>query len=358
MSKDKFPTISDGKKSKRKKIFYFVGIPLLVVIVAVLSYGGFLYNKAASVMDNSYQPIERENSKREEIPNVNVDDISMLILGVDDSNVRDFKEGSRTDAMILATFNQKQKSIKLLSIPRDTYVYIPEKERYTKINHAHSYGGVKLTIETVEELLDIPIDHYVKLNFNAFMEVVEAVGGVDVYVPYEIKELDSKDRLRKIHLKPGIQRLNGEEALAFVRTRKMDNDVERGKRQQEVITAILKKAMSISSITKYADIIEAVGDNMTTDIPFSEMKSFLDYAAAGPNLNVETSVLKGEDTYIDRTYYYQLDEDALEETKHTLKQHLGIVPDTNMTNSYTEDETLDSEIPANPIGNDFHQELR
>lgn len=351
MHKEKFPIISDEKKTKRKKIFYFIAIPLLVIIIAVTFYGGFLYNKAASVMDKSYQPIERETPKRDET--ANIDDVSILFLGVDDSNVRGFQEGSRTDAMILATFNQKQKSIKLLSIPRDSYVYIPEKDRYTRINHAHSYGGVKLTVETVEELLDIPIDHYVKMNFNAFMEVVEAVGGVEVNVPYEIKELDSKDRLRKVHLKPGLQKLNGEEALAFVRTRKLDNDIERGKRQQEVITAVMKKAMSISSITKYADIIEAVGDNTTTDIPFSKMKSFLDYAAAGPNLNIETLVLKGEDAYIDRIYYYQLDDEALEETKLTLKQHLGIVssvPSTTIND--------DPDIPLDSDGNGVHQELR
>lgn len=326
---EKMPQLpSEGKKkmSKRKKLFFFLFMPIIVMILAVATYGGLLLNKVASVMDQSYEPIERDQIVERPVQKTEERNMSILLLGVDDSDVRGYQEGSRTDAIMVATLNQKEKSIKLLSIPRDSYVYIDEKDRYTKINHAHSYGGVTLTVKTVEELLDIPIDYYVKMNFNAFMEVVEAIGGVYVDVPYEVKELDSKDRLRKIHLKPGYQRLNGEEALAFVRTRKKDNDVERGKRQQEVIKAVMKKSMSLSSIPKYSSIIEAVGDNMATDIPFSEMKSFFDYIAAGTNLQLETNSLAGEDSYINGTYYYQLDDEELQTTIATLKQHLGLIP--------------------------------
>ena len=88
------------------------------------------------------------------------DSISILIMGVDDSNIRDFGEATRTDALILATFNVKDKSVKMVSIPRDSYVYIPEKEKKDKITHAHVYGGTEGTIETVEELFDIPVDYF------------------------------------------------------------------------------------------------------------------------------------------------------------------------------------------------------
>lgn len=142
---------------------------------------------------------------------------------------------------MLATLNEKEKSVKLLSIPRDSYVYIPERGYSDKITHAHYFGGVSSTLDTVEELLDIPVDYYVKMNFDAFMDVVDALGGIDVDVPVTFTEQNSKDKAGAIHLEKGYQELDGEQALALARTRKIDNDIERGKRQQLIMQAIMKK---------------------------------------------------------------------------------------------------------------------
>jgi LCP family protein required for cell wall assembly len=240
---------------------------------------------------------------------------------------------------MVATFNEKNKSVKLLSIPRDSYVYIPELGYEDKITHAHANGGVSSTIETVEGLLDIPIDYYVKMNFNAFIDVIDALGGIEADVPYAMSEMDSKDRKNTINLQPGLQELNGEEALALARTRKLDNDIERGKRQQQIIKGIMKKAVSANGLTKYSDVLEAVGDNMTTDLSFSQMKSFIDYATAGSGLNIETLTLAGSDAYIDSVYYYQLDEMEVENMQETLKRHLEIEETFNTAeeNSINED---------------------
>jgi LCP family protein required for cell wall assembly len=307
-------------RRNKKRIFMFFILPILLLLVSGSGYAYYLYEKAEQALASSYDPIN-QSSKSEAKINPDIHNTSVLFIGIDDSKTRNFKENTRTDALILATFNEKQKSIKLLSIPRDSYVYIPEKGEYSKINHAHSYGGVKSTIETVEELLDIPVDYYVKMNFNAFIEVVDALDGVKAEVPYEITEKDSNDR-NSIHLEPGIQELNGEEALALVRTRKKDNDIERGKRQQEIMMAIMEKARSAKSMTKYAQIIDAVGNNMKTNLTFKEMKSFVDYVIAGKKLKIETLTLAGEDNYIDHVYYYKLDEEELELLKDTLKHHL------------------------------------
>src|SRR5699024_7601359 len=115
-----------------------------------------------------------------------------------------------SDALILATLNKDEKSVKLLSIPRDSYVEVPGYNK-TKINHAHSHGGPQLTIETVENLFDIPVDYFVKINFEAFIDVVDALNGITVDVPYELKEQNSKDKAGAIHLQPGEQLLDGEE---------------------------------------------------------------------------------------------------------------------------------------------------
>ncbi|MEH7075083.1 LCP family protein [Neobacillus drentensis] len=309
------------KKKKRKRILLWLIMPILLLIIGATAYGGFLYNKAESVMNKSYKPIERDTKKAN--TNVKLENTSILFIGVDDSEKRKSSGSSRSDALMLATFNKEDKSIKLLSIPRDSYVHIPEKDIYTKITHAHAYGGVKLTLETVEELLDVPVDYYVKMNFNAFIDVINALDGVKVDVPFTFSEQDSKDHAKAITLQKGVQELNGEEALAFARTRKIDSDIQRGMRQQQIVKAILAKGASIKSITNYTDVMEAVGKNMSTDLTFDQMKSFLSYIQAGSGLNVESLSLKGEDSYINRIYYYKLDDAALEETKTKLKNHLN-----------------------------------
>lgn len=320
---------ANKRRKRRKRITLWILTPILVLVLGATSYGAFLYNKAHSVMNDSYQPIDRETKKVEAKANPKVDNTSILFIGVDDSDTRHYDSGSRSDALMLATFNEKAKSIKLLSIPRDAYVYIPEIGQEDKITHAHAFGGPAATIETVEELFDIPVDYYVKMNFNAFIDVVDALGGIEVDVPYNLNEMDSKDRANAIRLKKGLQELDGEEALALARTRKKDSDIERGKRQQEVLKAIINKAVSAKGFTKYADVIEAVGDNLTTDLSFNDMKSFFDYATAGTSLQIETLTLKGENSYIGRVYYYQLDEDDLELTKKLLKSHLGTSTTSN-----------------------------
>jgi polyisoprenyl-teichoic acid--peptidoglycan teichoic acid transferase len=310
-----------NKKKGRKKWIYWIVVPLLVLLLAGGGYATYLYNKAETAMGNSYKPVERTTTKRETKVNPAFDNITVLFAGLDESKKRGEK-ALRTDALMLATFNQKQKSVKLLSIPRDSYVYIPSKGREDKINHAYGKGGITSTMETVEELLDIPVDYYVKMNFEAFIDVVEALGGIDVNVSKAIDEMDSKDRHHAVILQPGPQILNGEEALAYARTRKIDSDIERGKRQQEVIKAIINKASSAKSITKYDNVIEAVGENMETDLSFKEMKSFIEYATAGNQLNVESLTLAGSNSRISGIYYYQLDQTALEQVKSTLKSQL------------------------------------
>ncbi|MDY0404741.1 LCP family protein [Virgibacillus sp. 179-BFC.A HS] len=280
------PGVKSVKKRKLRKRVFFILIPLLVFLSA-FSYATYLYIKADSVFSESYEDDGRAKSNlREKEVDPDFDNVSILIMGIDESEKRNNAKDARTDSMMVATLNKDDKSVKLLSIPRDSYVYIPEVGYETKINHAHKYGGSKAAMETVENLLHIPIDYYVKVNFEAFMDVVDAIDGVEVDVPFEMVEQDSKDKADTIHLMPGKQTLNGEEALAFARTRHYDNDIERGKRQQEVLKAAVHKAASLKSVLKFDNIIEAVGKNMTTNMTFSEMKSFISYGTSGKKLEI------------------------------------------------------------------------
>lgn len=321
--------IKNRKKRVMKTRFKVIIALIVLLIIAGLSYAGYLYVKAEGAANDAYEEDERGNKseKREEVVDPEFDNVSILLMGIDENEARKQHETARTDALILATVNREDHSIKLLSIPRDSYVYIPEVGYEDKITHAHAFGGTYTTIETVEQLFDMPIDYYVKLNFEAFVDVIDAIDGVEVDVPYEFTEQDSSDKQGAIHLYEGVQTLDGEEALAFARTRKKDSDVERGKRQVEIINSIISKAASVSSLFKYDDMIDAVGKNASTNMTFKEMKSFLYYGTHGKNLDVEKINLDGNDYMPGSVYYYQLDEYSVYKTMLTLKNHLEILND-------------------------------
>lgn len=308
------------KKRLKRNFFLFIGL----ILISVLSYGTYLYVKADSALSKSYEDDGRDKSDlRDRSVDPSKDNVSILIMGVDVSEKRANNSNPRTDTLMVATLNKQDNSVKLLSIPRDSLVYIPLKDREDKINHAHAFGGAKATIDTIETLLEIPIDFHVTLDFEAFIDVVDALDGITIDVPFEFREQDSKDVKNAIHLLAGEQSLNGEEALALARTRNIDNDIERGKRQQEIIKAIVKKSVSVGSILKFDDIIDAVSDNMTTSMKFSEMKSFISYGLSGSNLQIDSYTLAGRDYRPNGIYYWQLDQEALEETKDMLKEHLS-----------------------------------
>lgn len=313
------------KTQKRRILFFTLFLPLLLVLFTGAGYGAFLYKKAETVLSESYMNDGREKSDlRDADVHPLEDNISILFMGIDDNLRRNYGDNTRTDALILATLNVEDKTIKMVSIPRDTYTYIPEEDDYNRINHAHVVGGPTATIEAVEELLDVPVDYYVRMNFYAFVDVVDAINGIQYDVPYDFKVKDSSD-VHYTEVEKGLQTLNGQEALALVRTRKVDSDIERGLRQQEVLQAIAKKAMSINSITKYDEILEAVGSNMRTDMTFSEMKSLIDYGKNDEVLDFDSITLAGTDDFLPSgAYVWQLDETELEVVKGKLQRHLDI----------------------------------
>jgi len=307
------------------------------VLICATTYGIYLTKKAEYAANEAFEVDDRENSsKRDEKVKPIEDNVSILFIGVDDSESRgQGADNSRSDALILATLNNKTKTVKTLSIPRDSYVHIPYKGFKDKINHAHAYGGTPATIETVEELLDIPVDYYVRMNFNAFIDVVNALGGIEIDVPYSFVELDEFEN-PVIKLEKGLQKLDGSQALALARTRKYDSDIERGKRQQEILKAIAIQAAKPSSILKYDDVIDAVADNMKTNMTFKEMKSFLTYLSSGMP-RIDSLALEGADDWSTGVYYYKLDDESLENTKHTLQNHLDLSKTVNMGNELDEE---------------------
>ncbi|UYX52425.1 LCP family protein [Bacillus thuringiensis] len=343
------PSLQENTRSKpknsKKKTKIIISVILLVLIIGG-GYTWFLVNKASSAVRNAAHDLARgdKSDLRAKAVKPITNNVSVLIMGVDESDVRgkEYGEAIRTDALLLATFNKDSKTVKLLSIPRDTYTYIPVEKKKDKITHAHAFGSTKngkdggpqASIDAVEKLMNVPVDYFVKFNFKSFMKIVDDLGGIEVDVPVEFTEQDSNDNADAIHLKKGVQKLNSEEALALARTRHIDSDAMRGQRQQLVIEAILKKLTSAGSVTKVGNIIDDINGQFVTNLTFDDMLSFYKY---GSDSEIEKLQLQGEDCYMakgddtcsksaggGRTYYYNPDKKELANVTNELRSHLGL----------------------------------
>lgn len=326
--------ISKRRQRRRKRRNRFLIVTLVILLLGVLGtigYGAYLTNKIKDITNEPNEDLNRgeQSEKRVDEFDPKVDNFSVLFIGIDQRNLQ---QKGLSDALILATFNQQDKSIEMVSIPRDSRVEIVDWRNGAtdKITHAHSYGGTDMTVETVENLLDIPVDYYVELNFQAFIEVIDTLDGVTVDVPYTFSEQDSDDNQNAITIEEGVQTLNGEEALAFARTRKHDNDIKRGERQQQIIKAIAKKGVSPSALPKYGQLIDDVGENMKTNVTFDMIRRLATYV--GSIQNIKTHTLEGSNSIINNIFYYKLDESSVENVSNTLKNNL------NLTDEHREKE--------------------
>ncbi|MBM7551445.1 LCP family protein [Thalassobacillus pellis] len=338
---------------KYKKI-KMTGLAFLLVIFtgvgAAAGYALFLTDKAKQAATESRMELERgeKSDKRKNAVHPEYDNISVLFVGVDNSDTRDKEGNALADALILATFNEDNKSVKLVSIPRDSLVKIPEVGYRDKITHAHAYGGIDATVKTVEKLFDIPVDYYVRVNFNSFTEIVNALGGIKYNVPYDLTEQNSEDTAGAIELEKGYQRLNGEEALALARTRQYDSDLARGQRQMNLLKAIIEKAKKPGAISDYAEIIDSISENMKTNLTFEEMVAFKDYFLNKDSLEFEEMQLKGEGMILESGWYYSVNESSLKNIKQELKSHLDIT-----TKSYANENKQNVEENASGKADSF-----
>jgi LCP family protein required for cell wall assembly len=343
------PSLQENTRSKPKKSKKKIKIIISVILFFLIVGGGytwFLVNKASSAVRNAAHDLARgdKSDLRDKAVKPITNNVSVLVMGVDESDVRgkEYGEAIRTDALLLATFNKDSKTVKLLSIPRDTYTYIPVEKKKDKITHAHAYGSTKngkdggpqASIDAVEKLLNVPVDYFVKFNFKSFMKIVDDLGGIEVDVPVEFTEQDSNDNADAIHLKKGVQKLNSEEALALARTRHIDSDAMRGQRQQLVIEAILEKLTSVGSVTKVGNIIDDINGQFVTNLTFDDMLSFYKY---GADSSIEKLQIQGDDCYMEkgddtcsksagggRTYFYNPDKKELAKVTNDLRTHLGL----------------------------------
>ena len=309
------------------------------------------YVENYSTYDN-YKNIENEtkivHTLKEKYKNNNKDLVSnksltdpftLLLLGVDST-----KEGLKPsasfngDTIMLVTFNPNTLNATIFSIPRDTYVPISCNGNNSNKINSSAAGGITCVINTIENLIDINIDYFVKINFKGVVDLVEALNGVEVDVPIKFCEQNSNREFGKkeICLKKGFQKLNGEQALALARHRHSlpMGDFQRIQHQQLLVEATLDKIKTIRNIDQFYDVLESVSNNIETNISTDEMLNLYNVGKKiifdnNTSLNIEKTYLTGYDLtmYIPgagNVYTFQYYEQSLKEIINAMKINLEL----------------------------------
>ncbi len=228
--------------------------------------------------------------------------INVLLMGIDRRPGEPFI--SRTDTMMLMSIDPQNEAASILSIPRDLYVVIPGYGR-DRINTAFVYGstgnnpagGAQLSMQTVEYNLGVPVDHYVLVDFSAVIQGVDAIGGIDVYVPYEIYDPNFPDMnygYAPLYIPAGSQHFDGETALKYARTRHQDSDFYRARRQQQVVLAVRDKVLGlgIAELIRQAPFLyQQLDQGIRTDLNLDEALRLATAAAELPSENIRNEVL-------------------------------------------------------------------
>lgn len=306
------------KKSLMKKIGCSIGILFLVLLLAIGIFVWKVYSDVTSTTDEIYKEVEKEELRESPIEVDNSESFSILLLGVDTGDLGRTEQG-RSDTMMVLTVNPNENQTSIVSIPRDTYTEIIGRGTMDKINHAYAFGGVSMSVNTVQNLLDIPIDYYVEVNMQGVKDIVDALGGISV-TPTLTFNYDGYS-----FIEGQTAALDGNAALSYSRMRYDDpnGDYGRQARQRQIIVAAMNKVASLSSIMNYQGILGTLENNMQTNLTFDNMLAiFNDYRGAVSN--VEEIQLEGSGTKIDGIYYAIVGDAELAEVSSKLKEQLEI----------------------------------
>lgn len=249
-------------KGKNKKLKITL-ITLIIIICTIgIVIGGFVYNKLSKINTNNINVkdseigIDSETKEKEKKRDVT----SIALLGLD-------KEENATDVNMVLTLDDDNKEMRLLSILRDSYIYYGD-DKTNKLNYAIHYGGPVNTIKVINQTYNTAIRDYILIDFNGISNVIDALGGIPMYLePEEIKMMVSNK-----NLKVGNNVINGEEALSYIRIRHIDSDFKRTQRQRNVIQAIYNKmkSMSLGQANKFIDVALK---NVETSLSYTEILS-------------------------------------------------------------------------------------
>lgn len=272
---------------------FFTGTVLAIVAaVCIIGYAVFSFLTPEKGLDN-LAPSDRLALKK-----------NIVVLGVDER--AEEHDVGRSDTLFVVMFDTQTKNASLLSIPRDTRVRIP-KHGWDKINHAYAYGGRELTQKTVEELLGLHINNYVMVDFKGFKGLVDAIGGVDINVEKDMYYRDSWDGFT-IDIKKGMQHMDGETAIQYVRYRDEEGDIGRIRRQQHFLMAVYDRISSADMLLHIPGLAQQLNAMIKTDLPINDM---LNLGKALHSMvrekGLSMAMVPGTPEYIDDISYWQPD---------------------------------------------------
>lgn len=309
-------TRTDKRRRRHRKIL--VGILAVLLLLFALAAGGIWFLLHASFDTRSQ--IEQD-SAMEEYMVAPIDKVNIMVVGVD----RRTEDIGRSDTLFIMTADPDENQISMLSIPRDTRVLIPGYG-YDKINHAYSLGGHQLTEKAVERLLNMPIDHYVVIDFKSFFKIIDALGGIDIYVDERMYYEDPWDDNGGlvIDIQPGMQHMNGDMAIQYVRYRDEDGDIGRVERQQKFLKAVMDRVASPAIITKIPALIYQISASVETDLSMSQMLSLAAMFKQSKDNGMRAYMVPGEPVYIDEISYWVPNVEMLREN---MANQMGVLLD-------------------------------
>ena len=269
----------------RVKANYRLILTCVAIFLVTFTAGGFIGNHL------QLGPFDRSiTAKAERGKQINI-----LFMGID---ARKMETNSRSDTMILASIDTKANKIAMVWIPRDTRVEV-KKNHYDKINSVNYLQGPEAACRVVGDLLDIRVDHYVVTNFAGFAKIIDILGGVTLDVETDMFHKDPDPQLR-INLSRGVQKLNGQDALGYVRYRGGPTaDIGRTGRQQKFIKALAQEMLQGKTILKLPELLPELAKNIHTNIPVTDMMVMAKLAKDFDSLEIYTQTLPGY-SYSDR----------------------------------------------------------
>ena len=316
---------SNKKKSTGWKIFWGI---LILSIAGVSIFAYSTYGNIEKATAEIYEPVATESLRALPADLNSKEPISILFLGVDTGELGRTEQG-RSDSMIVATINPNTQKTTLLSIPRDTYSlmvgYDDGEGYYDKINHAYAYGGTEMAINSVQELLGIPIDYYVTVNMAGLEQIVEAIGGIEVDSPFAFTFYEDETGIT-YSFEEGANQLDGASALAFARMRYDDPEGDTGRqaRQRLVIEAMLKKFASLNNILSYENVLRSMASNIETNFQMEDYVILLRNGYLSATGNIQQEKLAGMDDLMDDVYYHFVDQTEFDRIEMLLQNELQL----------------------------------
>ena len=318
-----------------KKILLMFFSLLAVTTIGIGAYGLTILNQSTNALSKTYKGIGGENNViAENKP------MTILLMGVDTgSGSREDQWVGNSDTMILVTVNPQTRETTIMSLERDILTNITQDGEtvQAKLNAAYAQGGAELAIKTIQDLMNIHIDRYAMINMKGLVQLVDKVGGITVNNPFDFDiSIEENEPEYTAKIPPGRQEIDGEQALVYSRMRYQDpeGDYGRQKRQREVIEKIIKKVLTLDGLSNYQGIIEAVSDNMQTNISLdtNSLMQLMGYRDALKNIRMEQ--LKGEDaTLADGGSYQIVTSEHLLKMQNILRKSLGLSPVSKLKTS-------------------------